>query len=413
MNQIHYLYPRFLETRIREALEDTPVVLINGPRQSGKTTLARHVTDGQMRYLTLDDELTLLAAREDPVGMIRSLDRAVIDEIQRAPQLVMAIKKTVDEDRRPGRFLVTGSANLMTIPLVADSLAGRMETLTLLPLSRGEIFETDINWVDRVFARTLPDVDRLLVGKDFLDAVLAGGYPEVLQRTTSRRRTAWIQQYINAMIQRDVRDIANVEDLDCLPRFLRTLAEVAGQMCNYSQLAGRVGLSHKTAARYIGIFEQMYLLKRIEVWSNNRLHRIVKTPKIQFVDSGVLSSMTGITPAVAARERTRLGSVLETFVYGELYKHCTVAEEDYLILYYRDHDKLEVDFVIENPRSEIVGVEVKASATVSTADLRGLKRLRDIAGDRFLSGVLLYDGEETLPLGDRLWAAPFSTLWGT
>ncbi|WP_462325983.1 ATP-binding protein [Desulfoplanes sp.] len=412
MDQTQYLYPRFLETRIREAMEDTPVVLINGPRQSGKTTLARHVADGHMRYLTLDDELTLLAAREDPVGLIRSLDRAVIDEIQRAPQLVMAIKKSVDGDRRPGRFLVTGSANLITIPLVADSLAGRMETLTLLPLSRGEIAGTGVNWVDRVFAGALPDVDILLVGKDLSDAVLAGGYPEVLQRTTTRRRTAWIQQYIDAMIQRDVRDIAHVEDLDCLPRFLRTLAEVAGQMCNYSQLAGRVGLSHKTAARYIGIFEQMYLLKRIEVWSNNRLHRIVKTPKIQFVDSGVVSTMSGMTPVVAARERTRLGSVLETFVYGELYKHCTVAEEDYLILYYRDHDKFEVDFVIENPRSEIVGVEVKASATVSTIDLRGLKRLRDIAGDTFLSGVLLYDGEETLPLGDRLWAAPLSTLWG-
>ena len=406
------LYPRLLETHIKEAMQDTPVVLICGPRQAGKTTLARHIAGQDMRYVTLDDELTMLAAKEDPVGMIRSIDRAVIDAIQRAPQLLLAIKKSVDEDRRPGRFLLTGSANVMTLPTVADSLAGRMETLTLFPLSQSEIGGTSRNWLDSVFSGKIPQINKPLIGKNLIDAVIRGGYPEVLQRTSQRRRTAWMRQYVASMIQRDVRDVANVEDLDLLPRFLRALSEVSGQMCNYSKLGGHVGLSHKTASRYIGIFEQIFLLRKIEVWTSNRLHRMVKTPKIQFLDSGILSTMLGITHSEVEKDRRRLGNMLETFVFSELYKHASVSEGDYNLLYYRDHDKFEVDVVIENSRSTVVGVEVKASATVSKNDLRGLKHLQEVSGEKFSMGILLYDGLETLPVGDRLWAAPFSTLWG-
>lgn len=412
MNESQALYPRLIEARIAEAMADTPVVLVAGPRQAGKTTLVRQMAARGMRYLTLDDELTFLAAREDPVGMIRSLDRAVIDEIQRAPQLLLAIKKTVDEDRRPGRFLLTGSANLMALPMAADSLAGRMETLTLLPLSQSEMHGNAANWIDSAFAGQILSPAQLVVGDDLVEAVLRGGYPEAASRATTRRRMAWGRQYIDALIQRDVRDVAGIEKLDQLPRFLRALAQVSGQMCNYSQLGGQVGLDHKTAARYIGIFEQMYLLKRIEVWSRNRLNRVVKTPKVQFIDSGLLSTLADITPAFARQNRGRFGSVLETFVFGELLKHTTTAENDYQLLYYRDHDQFEVDFVIENAAGHLAGVEVKAAATVKESDLRGLKRLANIAGEHFKLGVILYDGVETLPLGENLWAAPLSSLWG-
>lgn len=227
------LYPRLIEVRVAEALSDTPVVLIAGPWQAGKTTLVRQMADQGLRYLTLDDELTLLAAKEDPVGMIRSLDRAVIDEIQRAPQLLLAIKKSVDEDRRPGRFLLTGSANLMALPTVADSLAGRMETLTLLPLSQNEMLGSTVNWLDRAFAGSLPHVSAPQVGEALVEAVLRGGYPEAVSRTTSRRRMTWARQYLDAIIQRDVRDVAGIDRLDQLPRFLWALAQVSGQMCNY------------------------------------------------------------------------------------------------------------------------------------------------------------------------------------
>ncbi|MCG2748657.1 MAG: ATP-binding protein [Desulfobulbaceae bacterium] len=276
--------------------------------------MVRQIADQGLRYLTHDDELTLLAAREDPVGMIRNLDRAVIGEIQRAPQLLLAMKKTVDEDRSPGRFLLTGSANLLALPTVADSLAGRMETLTLLPLSQSEIHGATVNWLDSAFGGNLPKVSAPPVGDALIEAVLRGGYPEIVSHTTPRR--------------------------------------------------ARRG-------------------------------------------SGSTS-----TPTTAGQVRSRFGNVLETFVYGELLKHATTADGDYQLLYYRDHDQFEVDVVVENTGGQLVGVEIKSAATVKESDLLGLKRLANIAGDQFKLGVILYDGTETMPFGNRLCAAQISTLWG-
>lgn len=407
------LYPRRIASRIAQALLDTPVVLLAGPRQAGKTTLVRQIAEQQgMRYLTMDDALTMLSAREDPVGMIRSLDQAVIDEIQRTPELLLAIKKSVDEDRRPGRFLLTGSANLMVLPTVADSLAGRMETLSLLPLSQSEIESRSANWIDSAFEGRLLKAGQPALGSDLIGRVLRGGYPEAISRASARRRVAWARQYIDAIIQRDVRDVASIDKLQQLPTFLRALAQTAGQMCNYTQLGGQVGLDGKTALRYVGVLEQMYLLKRIDVWARNRFNRVVKTPKLQFVDSGLLAALLDLTAEQVQQDRTRFGNVLETFVFAELLKHTTTADGDYRLLYYRDADKFEVDVIIENAAGQLVAVEVKAAATVKQSDLRGLKKLSSLAGNQFKMGVLLYDGSETMPLGDRIWAAPLSTLWG-
>jgi predicted AAA+ superfamily ATPase len=393
-------------------MADTPVVLLAGPRQAGKTTLVRQVADKGLHYLTLDDELTLLSATADPVGMIRHLDRAVIDEIQRAPGLLLAIKKSVDEDRRAGRFLLTGSANLMALPRVADSLAGRMETLTLLPLSQSEIEGRTLNWLDGLFSGQLPQPGSEARTDNLMHRVLQGGYPEMLLRTTPRRRVAWARQYLDAIMARDVRELSGIEKLDQLPRFLRALAHTAGQVCYYTQLGAQVGLDGKTAARYMSVFEQMYLLKRVDPWAGNRLKRVVKAPKLQFLDSGLLAMLLNLTEEEIQKNRARFGHVLETFVYAELLKHTTTAQADYHLMYYRDADKVEVDIVIENAAGQLVGVEVKASATVTEADLRGLRKLAGLAGDSFSRGVILYDGDETLPLGDRICAAPLSTLWG-
>lgn len=409
------IFPRSIQPRVLDALADTPVVLLSGPRQAGKTTLVRQLAGPTRRYLTLDDEVTRLAAREDPVGLIRSIDCAVIDEIQRAPDLLLAIKKTVDEDRRPGRFLLTGSANLMALPGVADSLAGRMETLVLLPLAQCEIASApgaSSAWLDALFVGEMLVPAASVVGDALVEIVSQGGYPEALTRTDSRRRKTWARQYIDSLIQRDIKDIASIDKLDHIPRLLKALAQTAGQLCNYSQIGGQVGIDHKTASKYIAVFEQMYLMQRLPVWSGNRLSRLLKTPKLQFLDSGLLSVLIDFSDSM--RQRKLFGQLLESFVFAELRKQATWAEGEYGIFYYRDKDQNEVDFVIENASGEIIGVEVKAAASVSVSDLAGLKKLAGLAPQVFKAGIILYDGTETLPLGQTngrpLWAIPISTL---
>ena len=410
-NEDAHIYPRYIQPRIVEALADTPVVLLSGPRQAGKTTLVRQFAFEHRKFITLDDELTLLAARQDPVGLVRGLDCAVIDEVQRAPALLLAIKKSVDEDRRPGRFLLTGSANLMALPTVADSLAGRMETLIMLPLAGCEMQPSTGKWIDAVYDGRIPKTKRPETGDKLVGKVLRGGYPDAVSRATPRRRAAWAKQYMDALIQRDVRDIASIDKLDHLPRLLKSLAQMAGQLCKFTQLGGQVGLDSKTANKYLAVFEQMFLLRRVEPWSNNRLSRIVKTPKMQFIDSGLLSTLVDLNEASAARNRALFGRVLENYVYSELLKQATWAERDYALHTYRDKDQVEVDFVIEDAAGQIVGVEVKAAASVSAGDLAGLKKLATLAGKQFVAGIVLYDGNDTLPIGERLWAVPLSTLW--
>ena len=287
-----------------------------------------------------------------------------------------------------------------------------METLSLLPLSQSEIESNSANWIDRAFTGQLLQVDKPALGSELIERILCGGYPEAISRSSPRRRVSWARQYIDAIIQRDVRDVAGIDKLDHLPRFLRALAQKAGQMCNYTKLGGQVGLDGKTAARYISVFEQMYLLKRVDVWARNRLNRVVKTPKLQFLDSGLLASLLGLNTEALNQDRMRLGSLLESFVFSELLKHTTTADDDYDLMYYRDADKYEVDVVIENTAGQLIGVEVKAAASIKESDLRGLKKLASLAGDQFKMGVLLYDGTEIMPLSEKLWAVPLSSLWG-
>ena len=411
MTENDTIYRRHLAAKVEEALADTPVVFICGPRQAGKTTLARQFVGPECPYLTLDDQTTLLAARNDPVGLVRNLERAVIDEVQRAPDLLLAIKRLVDEDRHPGRFLLTGSANIMALPTLADSLAGRMEVLTLLPLAQSEIEGCKTNCLDLLFNGDPPRMMAERSKVQLKDRVLSGGYPNVLSRHTTRRRSAWARQYIDALIQRDVRDIATIDKIEHLPRLLRALAQVAGQLCNYSLLGGQIGIDHKTAQKYLSVFEQMFLLKRVEVWSGNHLSRLVKTPKVQFVDSGLLSVLLDLAEIRLPQDGKVFGRVLESFVHGEIIKLMTWAEGEYRLMHYRDKDQNEVDFILENRAGDLIGLEIKAAASVSKNDLTGLRRFRQAAGSAFRRGLVLYDGTETLPLGDELWAVPFGVLW--
>lgn len=409
------LIVRHLEKRIRESLADTPVVLVNGPRQSGKTTLVQSFAEKGRRYLTLDDESTLLAAKADPTGFVQALDTAVIDEIQRAPAVLLAIKASVDRDRRPGRFLLTGSANLMMLPNVADSLAGRMETLSLYPFAGCEIHGTKGQWLDTIFngkiLRLQIEEERRGGGKKLIDTVLAGGYPEALSRSTVRRRSAWGRQYVDAIIQRDVREIASIDKLGHLSRLIKIVAAMSGQLANFTEIGAQIGLDTKTAMKYVAVLEWMFLVRRVEPWSTNRISRIVKTPKLHFLDSGLLAGLTGLTPSTVAKDRTRFGHTLESHVFGELTKLCGFSEGDYRISTYRDRDCVEVDFVVADDRDRVVGIEVKSTAGVSSSDRTGLRKLAALAEDKFVAGIILYDGKEILPLGEKIWAVPISTLW--
>ena len=405
------MYPRFIERQIRNALGDTRAVLITGPRQSGKTTLAEKLARDDMPFLTLDDRTTLETARADPVSFVRGLDRAVIDEVQRAPELLLAIKRSVDTDKRPGRFLLTGSANLMTLPQIADSLAGRMEIATLLPLSQSELRGQPTDFLERVLQGKAPALGERVVGAALVERVLAGGYPEALQRASPPRRQKWHLDYVKAVIGRDVRDIAQIEHVSRMPRLLRVLAQHSGQLVNSSGIGGPLGIGHVTTQKYIGVLEQMFLVRTLQPWFTNDLKRLVKTPKLHFLDSGLLATLRSLTASRLERDRMALGALLETFVLAELLKLASWSHEPLEFLHFRDRDGNEVDIVMEDSHGNVVGMEVKASASVGVADFSGLRKLAEACGKRFTLGLVLYDHDAVVPFGERLFAAPLSTLW--
>lgn len=406
------MFERFVERRAEEALSDTPVVLIVGPRRAGKTTLVRKMGRAGRTYITLDDQTVLEAAQSDPTGFVRGLDRATIDEIQRAPDLLLAIKKTVDEDYRPGRFLLTGSANVLTLPRIADSLAGRMETIRMLPLARAEIEGRKPTFLENLFEGKLRSQKDAIVGDNLVQLVLLGGFPEAISRHSERRRQDWSRSYLTSILTRDLRDIADVEKLTELPKFVRLLAEHSGQLVNYSKFGSGINVNHKTSQRYVGLLEQVFLVATVQPWFTNALKRIVKTPKLHFLDSGLLATARGLTLDRVKTDRGAVGALLESFVFSEVLKLMTASELRLTAHHFRDQDMREVDIVLERDDGMIAGIEVKASATVKASDFSGLKALAEACGDRFAFGAILYDSADVVPFADRLAAAPLSCLWG-
>ncbi|MBN9079380.1 MAG: ATP-binding protein [Rhizobiales bacterium] len=407
-----HIIDRKVRSLVETALTDTRVVLLIGPRQAGKTTLARQLAGTDRPYITLDDAGALSAARADPVGFVRGIERAVIDEVQRAPELMLAIKESVDRDDRPGRFLLTGSANIATVPMIADSLAGRMATISLLPFAQSEIRSTPGRLLDRLFAGEDPIAGKdAIFGDEMVALVLRGGYPEALRRTTHARRTAWLEDYLAQILDRDVRDIANIDQLDRLPRLLEVLAEHAGQLVNHSSFGAALGLSSVTAQKYVAILERLFLIRTLAPWSNNRLSRLIKTPKLHFLDSGLLAALREDEEEALRRDRSRFGALLESFVVSELLKLASWSERRVSFSHYRTKDQDEVDVVIEDRRGRVIGIEVKASATVRSQDFRGLRQLQEAVGDRFVRGLVLHDHDRVTPFGEKLQAAPLSILW--
>jgi predicted AAA+ superfamily ATPase len=408
------MYRRNIEPHIRDALADTPVVLINGARQTGKTTLAlKLASELSLRYVTLDDATIFSAAASDPQGFIRGLGQGVvIDEVQKVPSLFPAIKLEVDSDRRPGRFLLTGSANVLLLPRMSESLAGRLEIITLMPLSQGELLGKDERFVETLFS---PNLDTGLFISEFElplpEVIVKGGFPEIHRRSSHQRRQAWFSSYITTILQRDVRDLSSIEGLTEMPRLLALLAARVGGLLNVSELSRSSGLPNSTLKRYMSLLEATFLYQPLPAWSANLGKRLIKSSRIQLVDSGLVCHLAGYDASRLAEDATFRGHLLECFVAAELQKQISWSKVNVSAYHYRTVTGQEVDVVLENSRGQLVGLEIKSAASVGKKDFQGIERFAETVGDRFYRGAVLYAGNQAVSFDERLHALPISSIW--
>ena len=407
------LLPRFLAPVVREALTDTPVVCVVGPRQSGKTTLVQHLAPDRA-FFSLDENNYCQTAALDPSGFVAALPDAVtVDEVQRVPALLPAIKRAVDRSRRPGRFLLTGSANLLLLPTVTESLAGRMEIVQLQPLTEAEKEHQNGRFLIALLQGALrPNIrpETTTAGPTLAERLVAGGYPEPLTRSPVRARQ-WHRQYLRGIIERDVREVARVRDVRELARMLELLALRSAQLFNASNLANDLGVHRETVEHYVTVLERLFLVRRLPAWHRNTAKRLIRSPKVHLLDSGLAATLADLTVADWLNNRDRMGNLLESFVVQQLSAQAAWTDPDLRFWHYRDKDRVEVDAVITRGR-KTWGIEVKAAASVTSRDGRGLARLADQCGKDFERGILFYEGRDIFPLADkRMLAVPLSELW--
>ncbi|MCE8019266.1 ATP-binding protein [Halomonas sp. MCCC 1A11036] len=405
--------PRLIRDRVVESLADTPVVCLLGPRQVGKTTLAKRI-EPERAYFTLDDPTLLEAAQQDPLGFIESLpERVTLDEVQRAPELLLAIKSMVDRDRSPGRFLLTGSANLLLLPKAQDSLAGRMEVIYLHPMAEQEKRISQFSLLAKLIEGNLSPkmaADAIPL-PPAAEIICQGGYPEPNRRPPHRARQ-WYRQYLNAIIQRDVRDIASIQDEDGMLRLVELLAYRTANLLNVSTLGKELGMERGTVTKYLSILERLFLIQQLPAWHRNHAKRLIKSPKLHLVDTGLAAALTRLAPSQWLTQAERFGALLESHVVAQLMAQATWVDPELHFSHYRDKDQVEVDLVIERGQ-ELWGVEVKRAASVQAKDAAGLARLADQAGKHFQGGMLIYTGHHCLRLKvPGCYAVPIGMLWG-
>jgi uncharacterized protein len=411
------LIQRGIEGELRDILSVSRAAAITGPRQAGKSTLAKQLQAAGvvLSYYSLDDEATRTAARADPDGFALSLTRpAVIDEVQRAPELMLAVKQILDRDQAPGQFLLTGSADLITSRVIADALPGRVEYVNLWPLSQAEIAGTRTSIIDALLDGASPQIDGAPKGRGAVaELVIAGGFPDARDRAP-RQRVRYFRSYVQTVLGRDLPDIGDVRiDSSKLEQLLRLLAARTSGLVNYAALGRELALDAKTVKAHTELLAQLFLLYRLRPWSLNLGARQVKTPKLLLSDSGMAAALLGVDAArySAPDQGVLAGMLFETFVVMELVKQATWSVTPVELFFYRDTEKREVDLLIESVSGEIVGIEAKSATTVGAFDTRGLRLLRAKLGSRFKAGIIAYCGEHTLPIGDRIWAVPVSGLW--
>ncbi len=411
------LFARGIEAELRDILSVSRAAAITGPRQAGKSTLARQLQLAGVvpNYFSLDDAATREAALADPDGFALSLSRpAVIDEVQRAPDLMLAVKQILDQDPSPGQFLLTGSADLLTARVIADALPGRVEYVNLWPLSQAEISGNPVSVIDALLAGVAPQVTGAPKGRTAsAELVVSGGFPGALGRT-ARQRARYFRSYVQTVVGRDLPEIGQIRvDRSKLEQLLRLLAARTSGLANYSALGRELALDDKTVKAHIELLGQLFMLYRLKPWSVNLGARQVKTPKLLLADSAMAAALVGADAArYGAPDQGGLaGMLLETFVVMELVKQATWSSTAVELYFYRDTEKREVDVVIESAAGDVVAIETKAAASAGSSDIRGLELLRAKLGDRFKAGIVVYSGAHTLPMADRIWAVPLSGLW--
>lgn len=407
-----FVFNRNLQTKLDAALTDTPAVLIIGARQVGKTTLSRSGQNNN--YLTFDDVNILAAARKSPQDFINNLSKPVIiDEIQLCPEILPIIKQDIDNNRLPGQFILTGSANVLTLPNVSESLAGRVEVLTLRTLSQIEIEGNSTNLIDRLFGDEFSFPTEFAVENrdDLLNRMLVGGYPEVVSRKTESRRQDWFQSYITTILQRDIRDLANIEGLVDLPRLLSLLAARAAGLLNVAEVSRSIGFPQMTLHRYMSLLEKVFLIETVPAWSGSLKSRLVKTPKIFITDTGLLSYLQGLNLKRLQNEPTLARSLTENFAVVELKKQLGWSETRAEMFHFRTSNEKEVDIILENRAGELVGIEIKSSSSVNPGDFKSLQMLAENLPNKFKRGIILYSGNKFLSFGKNLFLLPLTALW--
>ncbi len=405
--------PRLLQARLLESIADTPVTLVHGPRQSGKTTFVKAV--GQSlgyQYITFDDDVQVEATVDDPIGFVERLGpRAILDEVQRVPHLFTSIKAAIDRNRAPGRFIMTGSANVLMVPALADSLAGRIGMLRLHPFAQAELHGHPAPFLDTLFANGFRASRTERLGRSLTEMVATGGYPEAVARTAPHRRADWLRAHVDTQIQRDVRDLARIRSLEIEPRLLTLASTLTAQLVNVTGLARTLGVARPTIEEHLTLLENIFVLDRLPAWHTNRIKRIARTPKLHVGDSGMAAALGDRDAVQLEADRPYFGRLLETFVFQELRRQASWHEHRTGFSHYRDAQQYEVDIVLERGSHLVAGVEVKAAASVNPRDFVGLHRLHAAAGEAFVCGVILYDGELGYRVGENLWALPIRTLW--
>lgn len=410
------MFRRNITDSVIQALEDTPVILVNGARQTGKSTLCNKIIEEgafKGKFVTMDDPATLLAAQKDSLGFLEDLGKHVmIDEVQRTPELFLPIKKLVDSDRKGRRIILTGSADVMMLPKVGDSLAGRIEIHNLWPLSQDEIQGKRSNFLNTLIDTGQKFAASNVTWKDTAARMRVGGYPESIARISSSRRNKWFADYLTAILHKDIRELANIEGLTEIPNILKLIATRVGSTINMSDISRLSGVKNTTLKRYVTLLEHIFLIVHIPAWTKNAEGAFVKSPKVYLNDTGLLNHLIGQEDDSFLEQRSNAGAYLENFIVMEILKQLSWSEMSLKPYHFSIHKGSEVDLVLEDRAGGLFGIEIKSAASLQGSDFNGLRKLSELAGKKFKRGIVLYTGEQYLGgFGDNLQAVPISAVW--